>query len=203
MLNRSKGTISKYDYLFQKHAPTARWDWRLLAAQCYQESTFDPNARSWVGAGGLMQIMPGTATHLGLPHNMIYDPESNIAAATRYIRELNAKFIDIPAYERINFILASYNGGHFHIRDAMALARKHGKNPNRWVDVQEFVLKLSSPAYYNDAVVKHGYMRGSETVNYVSKIQSRWAQYRGVARGGFVGTPMVPERSKKGNRWRI
>lgn len=63
-LNRSKGVISRYDYLFQRYSGTARMDWRLMAAQCYQESCFDPNAKSWAGACGLMQIMPGTAAHL-------------------------------------------------------------------------------------------------------------------------------------------
>ena len=66
MLNRAGGVISHYDGFFQRYASTIRWDWRLLAAQCYQESTFDPKARSWAGACGLMQIMPGTADHLGL-----------------------------------------------------------------------------------------------------------------------------------------
>lgn len=203
MLDRSGGVISHYDRYFQQYAPMARWDWRLMAAQCYQESTFDPNARSWAGACGLMQIMPGTATHLGLDHSRIYNPEDNIAAAAKYIRELNGLFGDVPAAERVSYVLASYNGGHFHIRDAMALARKNGRNPHRWADVQEFVLKLSSPDYYRDEVVKHGYMRGAETVDYVARIHSRWAQYRGVARGSMSVSPMVPERSRRGNRWQI
>lgn len=203
MLDRAGGVISRYDRYFQQYAPMARWDWRLMAAQCYQESTFDPRARSWAGACGLMQIMPGTATHLGLEHSRIFDPEDNIAAAAKYIRELNGRFRDVPASERVSYVLASYNGGHFHIRDAMALAKKNGKNPHRWQDVQEYVLKLSSPAYYNDEVVKYGYMRGSETVDYVARIHSRWAQYRGVARGSMSASPMVPERSKRGNRWQI
>ena len=42
-LNRSKGVISRYDHLFQRYSGTARMDWRLMAAQCYQESCFDPN----------------------------------------------------------------------------------------------------------------------------------------------------------------
>lgn len=205
MLNRSQGIISRYDHYFQRYAPIARWDWRLMAAQCYQESTFDPMAQSWAGARGLMQIMPATATHLGLPLGSIHNPEDNIAAAAKYIKELNARFADVPASERVSYVLASYNGGHYHIRDAMALARKNGKDPNRWENVKEFVLKLSSPAYYRDKVVKYGYMRGSETVDYVEKINSRWAQYRGVARGGSGAfmSPSVPERAKRGNRWSI
>lgn len=124
MLNASAGIISEYDHLFQKYAPLTRWDWRLLAAQCYQESTFDPNARSWAGACGLMQIMPATADMIGLSRANIFDPEENIAAAARYIKTLNGKFLDIrDRNERCSFILASYNGGFFHIRDAMALTK--------------------------------------------------------------------------------
>lgn len=182
MLNRTGGIISHYDHYFKQYAPLTRWDWRLLAAQCYQESTFDPQARSWAGARGLMQIMPATAAHLGLSMNQIHEPEANIAAAARYIKELNSHFADIAnPQERCYFVLASYNGGFFHIRDAMALAQKYGRNPHQWSSVSEFVLKLSTPAFYNDPIVKHGYMRGSETVDYVQRIRGRWAQYCGFA----------------------
>ena len=88
MLNRAGGVISHYDGYFQRYASTIRWDWRLLAAQCYQESTFDPQARSWAGACGLMQIMPSTADHLGLSRANIFNPEQNIAAAVKYLGEL-------------------------------------------------------------------------------------------------------------------
>ena len=204
MLNRAKGTISHYDHLFMKYAPTARWDWRLLAALCYQESTFDPQAHSWAGACGLMQIMPATAAHLGLPMSMIYEPEPNISASARYIAELSGKFSDVRnANERHNYVLASYNGGFFHIRDAMALARKYGKNPYRWADVSEFVLKLSSPQFYNDPVVKYGYMRGEETVNYVSSIRHRWAQYRGVAHSAPSSSGSAPQKATHKHRFKL
>ena len=151
MLNRTGGVISHYDAFFQRYAATIRWDWRLIAAQCYQESTFDPLARSWAGACGLMQIMPGTADHLGLSRANIYDPEQNIAAAVRYLAELERSFSDIREHaERTRFVLAAYNGGHFHIRDAMALARKHGRNSYHWHEVEPFVLGLSRPEFYND-----------------------------------------------------
>ena len=165
MLNKKGGVISHYDSFFMTYAQTIRWDWRLMAAQCYQESTFDPQARSWAGACGLMQIMPSTADHLGLPQGKIYDPESNIAAAAKYIGELESKLGDIrERSERANFVLACYNGGYHHIRDAMALTEKYGGNPRRWNDVSRYVLLLAQPQYYNDPVVKYGYMRGSETM---------------------------------------
>ncbi len=206
MLDRKAGIISQYDHLFQKYAPTARWDWRLLAAQCYQESTFDPQARSWAGARGLMQIMPATAAHLGLPAHQVHEPEPNVAAATRLIRELDGKFNDIgDRMERIRFILASYNGGPGHVRDAMALARKYGRNPQRWEEVAPFVLRLSTPQFYNDPVVKNGYMRGSETVDYVERIGNRWQQYMGMASGGISGSygSMVPQRATKKYRFHL
>ena len=205
MLDRSGGVISHYDHHFRRYAPMARWDWRLLAAQCYQESTFDPKAHSWAGACGLMQIMPSTADHLGLSRENIYDPEQNIAAAAKYIRELDTHFQDVPADERTLFVLASYNGGYKHIRDAMALASKHGRNAHSWGDVREYVLKLSSSPYYNDPVVKCGYMRGYETVDYVDKIRARWAHYRGVATGGAISSGFVttPERAHRKYKWHL
>lgn len=204
MLNRSKGIISRYDNYFQQYAPLARLDWRLMAAQCYQESTFDPNAKSWAGACGLMQIMPGTADHLGLPRASLFNPEENIAASARYMQELGRHFADVPMPERIWYQLASYNGGQHHIRDAMALANKHGRDAKRWSDVSEFVLKLSQPQYYTDPVVRNGYMRGSETVEYVSRIRDRWAQYRGMAGGGGMkGFVTTPQRAKGSYKWHL
>ena len=207
MLNSKTGVISTYDHLFQKHAPTARIDWRLLAAQCYQESTFDPKARSWVGACGLMQIMPETADRLGLSRAQLFEPEPNIAAATRYMADLDAKLRDIPEkMERTWFVLACYNGGYHHVRDAMALAKKNGRNTHRWSEVAPYVLKLRDPAYYKDPIVKYGYMRGNETVDYVERIKQRWSQYRGKAGGGSFsssfGSP-TPQRAKKQYRFHI
>ena len=198
MLDKNKGIISNYDGYFQQYSRDIRWDWRLMAAQCYQESTFDPKAVSFAGAKGLMQIMPGTADHLGVARDKLYDPETNIAAAAKLIKELQQAFSDIrDQYERTNFALASYNGGSHHIRDAMALARRDGKNASRWAEVAPYVLKLATAQYYNDPIVKYGYMRGSETVDYVEKIRSRHVSYQGV-RSPHVGFhPSQPRKADK------
>lgn len=200
MLNRAGGIISRYDGLFMTYARGIRWDWRLMAAQCYQESTFDPQAKSWAGACGLMQIMPGTADEIGLPRNKLFDPESNIAGAAKYLGQLEARFSDIrDRYERQNFVMAAYNGGFHHIRDAMALTAKNGGNQHSWEQVSKYVLLLSNPKYYNDPVVKNGYMRGSETEDYVKKIRQRWSSYKGVhsPRAGFSGAPQKAKKQKK------
>lgn len=220
MLSAKEGTISQYDHLFKKYAPTATLDWSLMAAQCYQESCFDPKAHSWAGACGLMQILPSTADHLALPRQRIYEPEANIAAAARYMRELQALFSDIDnPQERISFALAAYNGGYHHVRDAMALTKKYGGVWQRWSDVRHYILALSQPQYYRDPVVKNGYMRGSETAGYVDMIMSRWAQYRHALRTGGkikstvkVTSPSMPytpsttamphHRAAKKNKWR-
>lgn len=179
----SKGVISHYDTWFKHYGRRIGWDWRLLAAQCYQESTFDPKARSWAGAQGLMQIMPSTADHLGLPREQLHDPERNIEAATRYLQELETAFRDVPdRTERQNIVLASYNGGPHHIRDAMRLCRRDGRNAHRWADVRHYVLRLSEPRYYQDTLVKNGYMRGQETAEYVDRIRERFKRYRLSAR---------------------
>ena len=197
MLNASTGQICQYDALLQQHASTIGWDWRLLAAQCYQESAFDPQAVSWAGAQGLMQIMPGTAEHLGVRGD-IFDPATNIEASVRYLRELNSTFSDIPDQSsRIPFILAAYNGGVNHVRDAMALTQKHGGNEKIWRDVAAFILHLAEPQYYRDPVVKSGYLRGSETHSYVENIMDRWAEYRGQARNFSKASTPAPAKNPR------
>lgn len=142
----------------------------------------------------MMQIMPSTAEHLGLSMGAIHDPEANVRAAAQYIAELNGYFRDVPnSEERRLFVLAAYNGGHFHVKDAMALARKNGRSQYRWHDVAQYILALQQPRFYNDPVVRYGYMRGSETVEYVEKIRQRYAQYRGVPYSG--PTIVVPKGS--------
>lgn len=194
-ISREKGIISIYDSHFKEASRTTGWDWKLIAAQCYQESGFDPNAVSWAGAKGLMQIMPGTASHLRLPESKIFLPAHNIHAAARYICELQTyyKHISDPE-EKIKFVLASYNGGTGHIQDAQALTRKYGGNPNKWEDVSYYVEALGQRRFYCDPVVRHGYMIGSETYNYVSSIITRWKQY-----GGRV-TCMSPASTPANNR---
>ncbi len=195
MKDRAKGIISPYDPLLIRYSQQIRWDWRLLAALCYQESGFDPEAVSWAGARGLMQIMPGTATLLGVRREQIHDPETNISAGTRYLAMLDRQFSDIRnGAERIRFILAAYNGGANHVRDAMALTSKYGSNPRVWEHVAPYVLRLSDPRFYRDPVVRYGYMRGSETSEYVRRITERWQAYRQAAHPAAGGSVPAPAR---------
>ena len=165
---------SSYTALFQRYASTASIPWQLMSRQCQQESGFDPGARSWAGACGLMQIMPSTGARFGLSREDIFDPEKNIATSARIMGSLMRDFSDIPnTTERICFALAAYNAGSGHIRDAMALAREDGVVSTSWASVSRYVLRLMQPQYYQSPVVRHGYMRGTETVGYVAKIMGR------------------------------
>lgn len=199
-LNRSSGVISHYDPLFQRYAGTAGMDWRMLAAISYQESGFDPEATSWAGARGLMQLMPRTAASLGVSANQITNPEVNVSASARYLKQLTGQFSDIRnPQERQKFVLAAYNGGAHHVRDAMALARKNRRSDQKWDQVSYFVLHLSQSAFYRDPVVKHGYMIGSETYHYVYRILDLYADYCGVARPVHpsVGTVLPQEAPRE------
>ncbi|MDR1678340.1 MAG: transporter substrate-binding domain-containing protein [Prevotellaceae bacterium] len=175
-----KNALSPYDELFRRYAERIDWDWYLLAAVAFEESRFDTYAESWVGARGLMQLMPRTYTSLGLNDSTVVIPEPNIEAATRYINMLNNYFADIAdKNERIKFILASYNAGHSHIFDAMALAKKYGKNPDVWFgNVEEYLLLKSHREYYTDPVVRSGYFRGTQTSRYVVDVLRTYEKFK-------------------------
>ncbi|MBN1951801.1 MAG: transporter substrate-binding domain-containing protein [Bacteroidales bacterium] len=174
------GKISPYDAMIKEFSKEIGWDWRLVASMIYQESRFNPQATSWAGAYGLMQLMPATGKRFGV------SPQSpakmQIKAGLNFISWLNDRFLDIQDQdERKKFILAGYNVGLGHVLDARALALKHGKNPNVWDDhVAEFILLKSDPRYYNDPVVKYGYCRGTETYKYVADIMDRYTHYQNL-----------------------
>lgn len=202
MKDRKGGVVSAYDHLLVQAAQSLGWDWRLLAAMCYQESAFDAQAESWMGARGLMQVMPATARELGIHPDALWNAATNIRAATQYIRRLERTFADVPdADQRRLMVLAAYNGGSLHIRDAMALASAHGADPHRWHQVSQWVLRLAEPQYYRHPAVEHGYMRGSETEAYVRQILDRWAQYRRLARPhSRASTPKPAKRNTRDGR---
>jgi len=172
------GKISRYDDLIQQYAEGLNWDWRLLAAQIYRESQFDPKAESWMGASGLMQLVPETAERFGVKDTS--DPEQSIAAGVKYLKWLYKFWDEIPdSSEQLKFVLASYNAGQGHVRDAQRLTKKYGKDPLIWEDnVAFYLLKKTQEEYYTDEVVNFGYVRGGEPVNYVSEVLQLYENYK-------------------------
>jgi membrane-bound lytic murein transglycosylase F len=177
----SSGRISEFDEIFKEESKVISWDWRLLASLVYQESRFNPQAVSWAGAIGLMQLMPGTAGNYGITEAS--SPRAQVRAGVHLIQWLDERFREdiTDDQERIKFILAAYNIGYGHIQDARRLAEKNGDDPNVWVgSVENWLLKKSDPAYYTDQVVKYGYARGIETYHYVREVLERYEHYKNI-----------------------
>lgn len=175
----TSGELSPYDDIIKKYAHELGWDWRLLAAQIFKESKFNPNAKSWAGAVGLMQLLPVTAKEYGVED--LSNPADNIYAGTQHVKWLQEYWEDKVAdsVERRKFILASYNVGHGHVMDAVRLTDKYGKDSQVWDDnVEEFLLKKSTSKFFDDEVVQYGYCRGIEPVTYVKKIYSIYENYK-------------------------
>lgn len=175
------GKISRYDNVIKTESAKIGWDWRLVASMIYQESRFNPNITSWAGAFGVMQLMPRTASKLGVSAKS--SPEAQIRAGIRLIEKLDKNFAGeiTDPHERAKFVLASYNIGYGHIRDAINLTKKYGGNPAIWDNnVESFLLKKSEPDYFRDAIVKNGYCRGNETYNYVKEIMYRYDHYLNI-----------------------
>jgi len=159
----------------QDSATSHQFDWRLITAQMYQESRFNPKARSHVGAVGLMQVMPRTARELG--YKLPFSDAKGIEAGVNYLAWCRDRFdATLPPQERLWFSLAAYNAGAGHVFDARRLAKQQGLNPDIWFDnVEQAMLLLSQRKYYHHA--RFGYVRGGEPVNYVRQIRKRYRAY--------------------------
>ncbi|MGZ6069758.1 MAG: transporter substrate-binding domain-containing protein [Myxococcaceae bacterium] len=167
--------LSAWDGVFRKYGQLYNFDWRLLAAQAYQESRFDPQARSLAGAIGLLQVLPRTARELGFSRPE--EPEQGAHAGIKFLAALNDRLEPtLPVQQRMRFALAAYNCGWGHLADARQLARSQRLDPDKWFkNVEQAMLLLQKPAYYAHA--RHGYVRGTEPVRYVSEIQTRYENY--------------------------
>ncbi len=170
-----RGQISPYDDLVRKYADRYGFDWRLVTAQMYQESRFNPKAKSQVGARGLMQLMPRTAKEMGVKNTS--DPAHNIKGGIKYMDWLRDRFDSkLPIPERLWFTLAAYNAGAGHVHDARRLAKQEGYDPDRWFDhTEKAMLLLAKKKYARKA--RYGFVNGREPVNYVRDIRQRFEAY--------------------------
>lgn len=171
--------VSQYDDIFRREVERLGWDWRMLASIVWNESRFNNDVVSSQGARGLMQFMPRTAARFGLEGDEVLDPHKSIAAGVDYLLFLERRFNEIEDRdERIKFILAGYNAGPGHVRDAMALATKYGDDPHIWNNsVEKWLLALQESKYYNDKVCRHGFFRGRHTVRYVNDVFKKYREY--------------------------
>ncbi len=167
-INRIKQRLPQYRSLFEKHAAKHELDWTLLAAQAYQESHWNPRAKSPTGVRGLMMLTLNTAKQMGVESRL--DPAQSIEGGTKYLARMIERVPDsVVGEDRIWLALAAYNVGFGHLRDARGLAERLGKNPDRWVELKEVLPLLSQKKYYK--TLKFGYARGNEPVRYVQRIR--------------------------------
>ncbi len=161
--------LPKFRRAFQQAGEEQGLDWRLLAAVGYQESHWNPKAKSPTGVRGLMMLTADTAKYLKVANRN--DPAQSIEGGARYLREIMGRLpSDIPDPDLIWMTLAAYNMGLGHVFDAQKITAERGGDPRRWVDVRASLPLLTQPRWH--AKTKHGYARGHEAVTYVGNVRS-------------------------------
>lgn len=162
-----KTRLPKYKEIIIKESQKYGFDWKLVAALIYQESRFNPNARSFSNVRGLMQLTILTAQEMGIDNRL--KPSESIRAGIKYLDKMVKKFDYLEdSYQRILFGMASYNIGYGHVTDAMQLAKDMNLDETKWQDLKIVLPLLSKSKYYKKT--KYGYARGWEPVQYVERI---------------------------------
>jgi len=157
--------VKKYDKYFSKYSKRyfgPAFDWLYFKAQAVAESNLYADAKSRVGAVGVMQIMPRTFKEISRKNPSIKgtrkQPRWNIAAGIYYDRMLwKAWDADRMFQDRINFMLASYNAGRGNILKAQRIAKKRGLNLKQWRSTEQMLSKVTGK-------------RSKETIGYIRKI---------------------------------
>ncbi len=164
---RIKSRLPKYIKYFRQAGKEYDISWTLLAAQSYQESHWNPRAKSFTGVRGLMMLTRKTARLLGVKNRL--NPKQSVMGGAKYLHQLLRLISSsVEGENRFKYALAAYNIGFGHVTDAMKLAKKMGLNPNSWADLKRVLPYLSQKKYYRN--LKFGYARGSEPVRYVEAI---------------------------------
>ncbi len=187
---RVKSRLPKYKKYFLQAAEKYEIPWTLLAAISYQESHWNPKAKSFTGVRGLMMLTRRTAKLLGVKNRL--DPRQSVMGGTRHIKSM-IKLVpeDVKGENRLKFALAAYNVGMGHIHDAQKLAQKIGYDKNIWSDLKKVLPLLSQKKYYK--TLKHGYARGSEPVKYVDSIYN----YRDILENSIEEANKVQKGDKQ------
>ena len=153
---------------FEAAARRTGFDWRLLAAQAWVESRWNPHARSATGVRGIMMLTKRAARDLGVKDRL--DPRESIMGGAIYLWRLHRRIGDgVPEPDRTWLALAAYTIGMGHVRDAQEIARSRGLDPTRWADVAEVLPELMDRRVYRHT--KHGYAHGVAAVRYVERIR--------------------------------
>jgi membrane-bound lytic murein transglycosylase F len=167
-ISRIKKRLPKYKADFLQAAEKKALDWTLVAAQSYQESHWNSKAKSPTGVRGIMMLTQTTAKSVGV-HDRL-DAKQNIKGGVKYLARLLERIPQqVEGENRIWYALAAYNVGFGHLKDAMSLAEKMGKDAAQWVELKTVLPLLAKKKYYKDLI--YGYARGAEPVRYVQRIR--------------------------------
>ncbi len=167
--HRLGSRLPKWEQKLRDAAEIYDLDWQLLAALSYQESHWNPKAKSPTGVRGFMMLTLNTAKDVGVTNRL--NADQSITGGAKYFKSIYNRIPDrIDDPDRTWLALAAYNVGFGHLEDARILTEHHGGNPDKWVDVSENLLLLAKRKYYK--FTKHGYARGWEAVEYVQNIRN-------------------------------
>jgi len=164
--------LPKYRPFFKQAGHRFGIPWTLLAAQGYQESHWNPHAVSPTGVRGIMMLTRVTSSTVGIRNRR--DPLQSIRGGARHLARL-LKYLptEIQEPDRTWIALAAYNVGMGHVKDARILAKRFGKDPNRWTDLKTVLPLLAKKKYYQ--TLPHRYARGWEPVTYVERIRNYYS----------------------------
>ena len=166
---RVRSRLAQYQLLFEKAGKQYNLDWRLLAALGYQESYWDPKATSPTGVRGMMMLTEETADQLGIDNRL--DVTQSIDGGAHYLQGLIERMPPgITEPDRTWMALAAYNIGINHLEDARIITQKHGRDPNKWNDVKNYLPLLADEAWHPKT--KYGYARGLEPVMFVNAVRT-------------------------------
>lgn len=185
--------LPHFIHLFKKYA--SDFDWKLLAAMSYQESHWNPRARSSTGVRGMMMLTLPTAKHLGVASRL--DPEQSIRGGAKYLEQLKNRLpASITDPDRTWLALAAYNVGLGHLNDARIITENQGGNPNYWLDVRERLPLLRQKQFYRHT--QYGYARGDEPVQYVGNIRRYYDTLIWLEEQGYFASPLAaPQGTEK------
>lgn len=183
--------LPKYKEWFIEYS--GELDWRLLAALSYQESHWNPKARSPTGVRGLMMLTLPTAKQMGVQSRI--DPEESIDGGSRYLQLLLRRIPErIPMPDRLWFALAAYNIGWGHVEDARRLTQRDGADPDKWLEVKQRLPLLRKKSVYQHT--RFGFARGDEAAMYVENIRRYYDTLVGVDERLQLEERMEQQRQK-------